>query len=170
MVVVFLNFRYKFYRSFFFLIMARWLVSGHLFQKHMKLTSSLITKTYFWNFLTFITWRVCIGETKISVCMHQKKPPSCIQEKKLKVRFCVWTRMSWPRISECTFSSKISHNSWKTAQLSKMLWNDVPPTVQWFESKALSPEFPGNVSSLSLLEAPSLFREYLIFFYLIFEP
>ena len=70
--------------------------------------------------------------------------------------------MTWSRISESTFPSKISsHNSWKTAQLSKMLWNNVPLTVQ--RSDSLSPEFPSAVSSLSLLEASCLFREYLKF-------
>ena len=105
----------------------------------------------------------CREEDKLSVCI--KTTPSCIQKKKLKLCFCVWTRMTWPRISESTFPSKISsHNSWKTAQLSKMLFNNVPLTVQRFERNALSPEFPVAVSSLNLLEAPSLFREYLIFF------
>ena len=70
--------------------------------------------------------------------------------------------MTWPRISESTFHSKISSdNSWKTAQLSKMLCNNVPLTVQQFEHNTLSPEFPGAVSSLNLLEASCLFREYL---------
>ena len=41
-----------------------------------------------------------------------------------------------------------------------MLCNNVPPTVQRFEHNALSPELPGPVSSLSLLEASCLFREY----------
>ena len=105
----------------------------------------------------------CRVKDKLCVCI--KTTPSCIQKKKLKLCFCVWTRMTWPRISESTFPSKISsHNSWKTAQLSKMLCNNVPLTVQWLERNALSPEFPGTVSPLNLLEAPSLFREYLIFF------
>ena len=60
------------------------------------------------------------------------------------------------------------YNSWKTAQLSKMVRNNVPLTIQWFEHNALSPEFSGAVSSRNLLEAPSLFREYLIFFFLWF--
>ena len=96
----------------------------------------------------------------MSLCI--KTTPSCIQEKKLKVYFCVWTRMTWPRISESFFPTKIScHNSWKTAQLSKMLCNNVPLTVQRFEHNALSPEFSGAVSSLSLLEGSCFFREYL---------
>ena len=102
----------------------------------------------------------CREEDKLHVCI--KTTPSRIQKKKLKLCFCVWTRMTWPRISESTFPSKISsHNSWKTAQLSKMLCNNVPLTVQRFEHNALSPKFPGPVSSLNLLEASCLFREYL---------
>ena len=41
-----------------------------------------------------------------------------------------------------------------------MISNNVPLTVQPFEYNALSPEFPGAVSSLNLLEATPLFREY----------
>ena len=77
--------------------------------------------------------------------------------------------MTWPQISESTFLSKLlSQNSWKTAQLSKTLCNNAPLTVQRFEHNALSLEFPGAVFSLNLLEAPSLFREYLIFIFLWF--
>ena len=102
----------------------------------------------------------CRVEDKL--CVFIKTTSSCIQKKKLKVCFCAWTRMTWPRISESTFPSKISsHNSWKTAQLSKMLCNNVPLTVQRFEHNALSPEFSGVVSSLNLLEASCLFREHL---------
>ena len=62
----------------------------------------------------------CRVEDKLSVCI--KTTPSCIQKKRLKLGFCVWARMTWSRISESTFPSKIlSHKSWKTAQLSKML-------------------------------------------------
>ena len=64
---------------------------------------------------------MCCGvEDKSSVCI-KTKTPSCIPKKKLKLCICVWTPMTWPRISESTFPSKIPfHNSWKTAQLSKM--------------------------------------------------
>ena len=44
-----------------------------------------------------------------------------------------------------------------------MVCNNVSLTVQPFEHDALSPEIPGAVSSFNLLEAPSLFREYLFF-------
>ena len=109
-----------------------------------------------------VTCVYCREESKLSVCI--KTTPSCIRKKKLKLCFCVWTRMTWPRIFKSTFPSKISpHISWKSAQLSKMLCNSVPLTVQQFEHNALSPEFPGAVSSLILLEVSFLFREYLKF-------
>ena len=44
-----------------------------------------------------------------------------------------------------------------------MVCNNVSLTVQPFEHDPLSPEIPGAVSSFNLLEAPSLFREYLFF-------
>ena len=104
----------------------------------------------------------CREEDELSVSI--KTTPSCIQKKKLKLCFCVWTLMTWPQIFESTFPSKISsHISWKTAQLSKMLWNNVPLTVQQFEHNALSLEFPGTVSSLNLMESSCCFREYLKF-------
>ena len=46
----------------------------------------------------------CREEDKLSVCI--KTTPSCIQKKKLKLCFCVWTRMTWPRISESSFPLK----------------------------------------------------------------
>ena len=82
-------------------------------------------------------------EDKLSACI--KTTPSCIEKKKSKFCFCIWTRMTWPLISESTFPSRISfHNSWKTAELSKMLFNNDPLTVQRFELNALSPEFLGQ--------------------------
>ena len=51
-----------------------------------------------------------------------------------------------------------------------MVCNNVPLTVQRFEHNALPPEFPGAVSSPNLLEGPSLLREYLIVFSMIFKP
>ena len=103
----------------------------------------------------------CRVEDKLSVCI--KTTPSCFK-KEIKTLLLRLSTFNLPRISESTFPSKISsYNSWKTAQLSKMVRNNVPLTVQPFEHNALSPEVPGAVSSLSLLEAPSLFREYLFF-------
>ena len=71
-------------KLFFFL--AVW---GHLFQKHMKINFLPHTlecwKIYFCNLRTFITW--CVEEDKLSVCT--KATPSCIQEKKSKLCFCV---------------------------------------------------------------------------------
>ena len=141
---------------------------GSSFSKNMwKLTSSLlpcnIEKLFQFTDLHNMTCVYFRVEDKLSVCI--KTTPSCIQKKKLKLYFCVWTRMAWPRISESTFSSKTSsHYSWKTAQLSKMVCNSVLLTVQRFEHNAVSPEFPGAVSALSLFKVPSFLREYLIFF------
>ena len=71
-----------------------------------------------------LTCVYCRVEDKLSVC--SKAALSCIQKKKLKLCFCVWTHMTWPRISESTFPSKIpSYNSWETAQLSKMLLSKI---------------------------------------------
>ena len=42
-----------------------------------------------------------------------------------------------------------------------LLCNNVPLTVQRFEHNALSPEFPGALSTLNLLESYCLLREYL---------
>ena len=73
--------------------------------------------------------------------------------------------MTCPQISKSTCPSKISsHNSWNTDLLSKVLCNNASLNIQRFEYNALSPVFPGAVSSLNLLEASCLFREYLKFF------
>ena len=109
--------------------------------------------------MTFMYFGV---EDKLFV--YIKTIPSCIQKRELKLCFCLWTCVAWPRISESTFHSKISfQNSWKTTQLSKMVRNNVPLTVHQFEHNDLSPMFPDAVYLLNLLEAPSLFREHLIF-------
>ena len=95
--------------------------------------------------------------------LKSRKIPSYIPKKKLKLCICIWTPMTWPQVSESAFHPKIpSHSSWKTAQLSKMLCNNVPLITQRFEHNVLLPLFPGVVSSLNLLRALSLFREYLI--------
>ena len=109
--------------------------------------------------MTFVYCRV---EDKLPVCI--KTTPSFIQKKKLKLCFCVWTHVTWPRISESTFSSKIlSDKFWKTAQVSEMVCSNVSLTVHRFEHNALPPEFPDSASSLNLLETLSFLREYLIF-------
>ena len=116
------------------------------------------------NNLYNVTCVYCRVEDKLSLCI--KATPSCIQKKKLKLHFSVRTRTTWPRFSVFTSASKISsHNSWKTTQLSKMICNNFPLTVLRFERSSLSPEFPGAVPSLNLLEALLVFREYLGFFY-----
>ena len=61
----------------------------------------------------------CIVEDKLSVCM-KFKTPSCIPKKKLKLFICTWITMTWSRISESTFPSKISsHNSWRQSNYLK---------------------------------------------------
>ena len=66
------------------------------------------------------------------VCASKQLP--VVFKKRLKLCFWAWTRMTWPRICESTFPSKISsHKSWKTSQLSNMLSNNVPLRVQRFE-------------------------------------
>ena len=45
-----------------------------------------------------------------------------------------------------------------------MLWDNAPLTVQKFGHNIMPPKFPAALSFLNLLEAPSLFGEY-IFFY-----
>ena len=73
--------------------------------------------------------------------------------------------MTWLQALESTLSFKIeSRNSWETDQLSKMLCDNAPLTVQQVELNIVSPMFPAALSLLNLLEAPSLFEEYLIFF------
>ena len=49
------------------------------------------------------------------------------------------------------------------AQLSKMLCDNVPLTVQQFGHNIMLPKFPAALSFLNLLESPSLFGEYLNF-------
>ena len=108
----------------------------------------------------------CRVEDRLSVCI-KVKTPSYIPKKKLQLCICVWTPMTWPRISEFTFPSKIpSRNSWKIVQLSKMLCNNIPLITQRFNHHVLLLEFPGVVPSLNLSKVPSVFREYLIFFLL----
>ena len=98
------------------------------------------------------------GALQHDVCVLQS---SYIPKKKLKL--CIWTPMTWPRISEYTFPFKIpSHSSWKTVQLPKILCNNVLLITQWFGHSVLLPELLGIVPSLNLLKALSLFREYLI--------
>ena len=110
--------------------------------------------------MTCMHYRV---QDRLSVCI-KVKTPSCIPKRKLKLCVCVLAPMTWPRISESTFRSKILfYNLWKAVQLSKMLCNKVPLITQQFEENVLLPKSPGAVSSVNLLKAASLFREYLIF-------
>ena len=102
---------------------------------------------------------------ELPVCL-KTKTFSCITKKKLKLCICVWTSMTWLRALESTLLFKIaSRNSWETAQLSKMLRDSAPLTVQQFGHDIVSPEFLATLSILNLPEVPSLFGKYLIFFY-----
>ena len=70
--------------------------------------------------MTFVHCRV---EDKLSAFI--KTTPSCIQKKKLKLHFSIRTHTTWPWFSVSTSPSKVSsRNSWKTAQLSKMICNN----------------------------------------------
>ena len=93
------------------------------------------------------------------------KTLSYIPKKKLKLCICVWTSITWLRALESTLLFKIAcRNSWETAQLSKMLCDSSPLTVQQFGHDIVSLELPDILSFLNLLEALSLSGEYLIFF------
>ena len=50
-----------------------------------------------------------------------------------------------------------------------MLCDNATLTVQQFVHNIVSPKFPAALSFLNLLEAPSLFGEYLIFFLMILK-
>ena len=100
-------------------------------------------------------------EDKLSVYL-KTKTPSCIPKKKLKLCICVWTHMTWARTLESTLAFKILYrNSWETTQLSKVLCDDATLTVQQFEHNIVPPKFRAALSFLNLLEAPSLFGNYL---------
>ena len=105
----------------------------------------------------------CIVEDSSLLCL-KTKTPSCILKKKLKLCIYVWTSMTWLQALESTLLFKTaSRNSWETAQLSKMLCDNAPLTVQQFGHNIVSPKFPAALSFLNLLEAPYLFGEYFIF-------
>ena len=108
-------------------------------------------------------------EDELSVCLITKTL-SCIPKKNMELCVCVWTSMTWLRALESNLLFKIApRNSWETAQLSKMLCNNASLTVQQFGLDIVSPKFPAALSFLNLLEAPSLFGEYLIFFRMILK-
>ena len=97
----------------------------------------------------------CREEEKLSVCI--KTTPSCIHKKKSKLWFCIWTRMTWPQISKSFFFPSKIYLTTLERQLNYLKCF----ATMWFEHNSLSPEFPGAMSSLVLLVAPCLFREYL---------
>ena len=115
--------------------------------------------------MTYAYYRI---EDKLSVYM-KTKTPSCIPKKKKKFAFAfehLWLDLEFLNL----FFPLKSHHSWSTAQLSKMLCNNVALTAQRFECNVLSPEFLRTVSSLNLLKTLSLFRECLGFSSMIFKP
>ena len=78
--------------------------------------------------------------------------------------------MTWPRSLKSLLLFKIpSRNSSDTTQLSKMFCDYAPLTVQQFRHNFVSPKFPAALFFLNLLETPSLFGEYLIFFLMILK-
>ena len=118
----------------------------------------------YWILNKTCTWMYCKVEDELSVCL-KTKTLSCIPKKKSRLCICVWTSMTWLRPLESTLPFKIAfRNPWETAQLFKMLCDNASLTVQQFGHDIVSPKFPATFSFLNLLEAPSLFGEYLIFF------
>ena len=118
----------------------------------------------YWILKMTCTWMYCKVEDELSVCL-KTKTLSCIPKKKSRLCICVWTSMTWLRPLESTLPFKIAfRNPWETAQLFKMLCDNASLTVQQFGHDIVSPKFPATFSFLNLLEAPSLFGEYLIFF------
>ena len=109
---------------------------------------------------------------ELPVCL-KTKTFSCITKRKLKLCICVWTSMTWLRALESTLLFKIaSRNSWETAQLSKMLRDSAPLTVQQFGHDIVSPEFLATLSFLNLPEAGSgsfPFRKVFDFFLMILK-
>ena len=111
-------------------------------------------------------------ELLIKKNVYASKPnfPVVFQKKKLKLCICVWTSMTWLRALESTLPFKTAYrNSWETAQLSKMLCGNAPLVVQQFGHSIVLPKFPAALSFLNLLEPPSLFGEYLVFFFYDFK-
>ena len=95
----------------------------------------------------------CREEDKLFVCIKT----TLYSQKKIKTLYLRLNAYDLTSNFWIYFPSKVSsHNSWKTAEISKML----SLTVQQFKHNALSPEFLGAVSSLNLLEAPSFFRVF----------
>ena len=97
---------------------------------------------------------MCIVEKKISY-LYASKQLTVVLKKEIKTLFL--------RLNTYDLTSNFRIYFSKTAQLSKMPYNDVPLTIQRFERNVLLPEFPGAVPSLNLLEASCLFRQFLKF-------
>ena len=96
----------------------------------------------------------CRVEDKLSVCI--KATPSCIQKNKLKLWFCVWTRMTWPQISESTHPKSLER------QFNYLKWLATMPL--WHSNNLSTMLCHQSFLVQYLLEPLSLFREYLIVF------
>ena len=69
------------------------------------------------------------GKDELPICL-KTKTLSCIPKNNLKLCICVWASMAWLRALEIILLFKFaSHNSWETAQLSKMLCLNAPLTL-----------------------------------------
>ena len=100
-----------------------------------------------------------------NVYASKLKLPVVFQKQKLKLCICVWTFVTWLRALESTLPFKIAYrSSWETVRLSKMLYDNTILIVPQSGRSIMLPKFPAALSFLNLLEPPSLFGEYLIFF------
>ena len=69
-------------------------------------------------------------EDELSVCLKINSL-NCIPKKKLKLCICVWTSMNWLQALESTHPFiTASGNSLETDQLSQMVYDNAPLTVQ----------------------------------------
>ena len=138
LMLVLLHCRYKFYRSFSFLIMAQnfsflrgfslsissFCFDALNFSKNIRKPASSLVPCNDEKHIFAIYWALY----DMYMCVYRKvedklpclktKIPSCIPKKKLKLCICVWHSMTWLRALESTLPFKTaSCNSWETAQL-----------------------------------------------------
>ena len=110
---------------------------------------------------------VCILKNRISCLLCLKtKTPSCIPKKKLNFCICVWTSMTWLWALESPLPFKTAfRNFWETAQLTKMLCDNAPLTVQQFVHNIVSPNFLLHWLSLTCWKLLPLWRVFYFFSY-----
>ena len=146
-MLVLLNCRYKFYRSFSFLIIAQNLsflrgfsstISSFRFDalnfsKNIRKPASSLVPCNDEKQIFAICWALY----DMYMCVYRKvedklpcletKIPSCIPKKKLKLCICVWQSMTWLRALESTLPFKTaSCNSWETVQLDDLVMLGCP--------------------------------------------